>query len=52
MLKMRLEDERTILVQEMAQHGSWLQKLQATLKIKTSEEGKFPLCNHTNQTRK
>lgn len=30
MLKMRLEEERTILVQEMAQHGSWLQKLQAT----------------------
>ncbi|XP_077060946.1 uncharacterized protein LOC143713118 [Siphateles boraxobius] len=38
MLKMRLEEERTILVQEMAQHCSWLQKLQATLKRKTSEE--------------
>ncbi|CAM4658775.1 unnamed protein product [Leuciscus chuanchicus] len=40
MLKMRLEEERTILVQEMAQHCSWLQKLQATLKRKTSEEDK------------
>ncbi|XP_073704470.1 uncharacterized protein [Garra rufa] len=52
MLKMRLEEERTILVQEMAQHCSWLQNLQATLRRKTSEEGKFHLCNHTNQTRK
>ncbi|KAF4114134.1 hypothetical protein G5714_004357 [Onychostoma macrolepis] len=40
MLKMSLEEERTILVQEMAQHCSWLQKLQATLKRKTSEEAK------------
>jgi len=40
-LKMRLQEERTILVQEMAQHCSWLQ---ATFKRKTSEEGKFHLC--------
>ncbi|XP_077085748.1 uncharacterized protein LOC143737765 [Siphateles boraxobius] len=40
MLKMRLEEERTILLQEMLQHCSWLQKLQATLKRKTSAEDK------------
>lgn len=38
---MRLEEEKRILVKEMAQHCSFLQKLKASLQSKISAEGKF-----------
>lgn len=41
MRRMRLEEEKTILVKEMAQHCSWLQKLMTSLQIVISEEGKY-----------
>ncbi|XP_072574324.1 uncharacterized protein [Paramormyrops kingsleyae] len=38
MRRMRLEEEKTILVKEMAQHCSWLQKLMASLQSRISAE--------------
>lgn len=41
MLEMRLQEEKSILVLEMAQHCTWLQSLAVVLKNKMTEEGKL-----------
>ncbi len=41
MLTMRLQEEKSILVLEMAQHYTWLQSLAVVLKNKIAEEGKL-----------
>lgn len=41
MLTMRLKEEKSILVLEMAQHCTWLQSLAVVLKNKIAEEGKL-----------
>ncbi|ROL42094.1 hypothetical protein DPX16_19541 [Anabarilius grahami] len=41
MLAMRLQEEKSILVLEMAQHCTWLQSLAVVLKNKMAEEGKL-----------
>ncbi len=41
MLTMRLQEEKSILVLEMAQHYTWLQSLTVVLKNKIAEEGKL-----------
>lgn len=41
MLAMRLQEEKSILVLEMAQHCTWLQSLAVVLKNKMAEEGKW-----------
>lgn len=41
MLAMRLQEEKSILVLEMAQHCTWLQSLAVLLKNKMAEEGKW-----------
>lgn len=41
MLTMRLQEEKSILVLEMAQHCTWLQSLTVVLKNKMAEEGKW-----------
>ena len=40
MLTMRLQEEKNVLVLEMAQHCRWLQNLAVVLKNKVAEEGK------------
>lgn len=37
----RLQEEKNILVMEMAQHCTWLQNMASVLKNKVAEEGKF-----------